>query len=299
MIHKNKRPGYQDDSRKEDYAMTMVIAEHELFDACRILFGSDLHITRDFLEYLQASGLKTAYRKRALETHPDRIAVMGISEQQHDTDQFRLVQTAYEGLTSYLDARQKGVVILKPARAAASPHARPAAANANFRNPWQAKTNNRQAAQNTTGSANWNIDNRFRGLLPERELRLGHFLYYSGIITWRQIIQALVWQRTNRPRLGELGKHFGWLNNDDILAVLRSRNTPAPFGKAALDLGLLTAKQLDTLVWRQKSLQRKIGEFFIEENILTAEDLMEFIRRHQQHNAKVNLANNRFSTHRL
>ncbi|MDH4322004.1 MAG: J domain-containing protein [Desulfobulbaceae bacterium] len=274
--------------------MTMVIAEHELFDACRILFGSDLHITRDFLEYLQASGLKTAYRKRALETHPDRIAVMGIDEEQHDTDQFRMVQTAYEGLTTYLDARQKGAVILKPARTTAS-YTRPAA-NTDFRKPWQARPNNRQSTQNTTGSANWNIDNRFRGLLPERELRLGHFLYYSGAITWRQIIQALVWQRTNRPRLGELGKHFGWLNNDDILAVLRSRNTPAPFGKAALDMGLLTEKQLETLIWRQKSLQRKIGEFFIEEKILAAADLMELIRRHQQHNAKVNLANNRYTT---
>ena len=293
--------------------MTMMLAEHELFNACRILFGSDLNITRDFLEYLQASGLKTAYRKRALETHPDRIAVMGIDEQQHDTDLFRQVQTAYEGLTSYLDARKKGSVILKPTRTASSHwqhksntttwNSHQAGASSRTRqdsNGWKAKPNNSwRAAPNTTDSANWNIDNRFRGILPERELRLGHFLYYSGIITWRQIIQALVWQRANRPRLGELGKRFGWLDNEDIITVLRARTTPAPFGQAAINLGLLTEKQLQTLIWRQKSLQRKIGEFFIEEEILAAAELVELIRHHHDHNARVNFANNRFSTHRF
>ncbi len=297
--------------------MALMLAEHELFDACRILFGSDLNITRDFLEYLQASGLKTAYRKRALETHPDRIAAMGISEQLHDTSLFRQVQTAYEDLTSYLDARKKGVII-KPTRAttgqwqynstnrnshhsgaSARPQARPN--NADFSKKWQAKPNNWQSktTSNTTGSADWNIDNRFKGKLPERELRFGHFLYYSGIISWRQIIQALVWQRTNRPRLGELGLRFGWLKNEDILTVLRSRTNAAPFGKAAMDLGLLTEKQLQSLVWRQKSLQKKIGAFFIEEEILVAEELLAMIRQHLQHNAKINLANNRFSTPRF
>jgi len=298
--------------------MALMLAEHELFDACRILFGSDLNITRDFLEYLQASGLKTAYRKRALETHPDRIAAMGKSAQQHDTNLFRQVQTAYEDLTSYLDARKKGAII-KPTRTSTgrwqytnkgtnrntqkTGHAdrtqtRPGN-NGNGHNTWKTKPNNWQRTTNNTGSANWNIDNRFHGTLPERELRLGHFLYYSGIISWRQIIQALVWQRTNRPRLGELGLRFGWLNDEDILTVLRSRTTAAPFGKTAITLGLLSEKQLQALIWRQKNLQRKIGEFFIEEEILAAEELLEMIRHHQQHNARINLANNRFSTSRF
>lgn len=292
--------------------MALMLAEHELFDACRILFGSDLNITRDFLEYLQTSGLKTAYRKRALETHPDRIAAMGKSGQQHDSNLFRQVQTAYEDLTSYLDARQKGTIIIKPSRSATGrwqysntsaqrngSHAKARPAKPTSRsNTWKAKNDNWQSTTRNTSSANWNIDNRFRGSLPERELRLGHFLYYSGIISWRQIIQALVWQRTNRPRLGELGLRFGWLNNEDILTVLRSSNSPAPFGEKAINLGLLNEKQLQALIWRQKSLQRKIGEFFIEEEILAAEELLQMIRRHQQHNARINLANNRFSTYR-
>ncbi|MDH3360093.1 MAG: J domain-containing protein [Desulfobulbaceae bacterium] len=295
--------------------MSMMLAEHELFDACRVLFGTDLNVTHDFLEYLQASGLKTAYRKRALETHPDRIAAMGVNEQQHDTNLFLQVQTAYEGLTSYIDARKKGVII-KPSRTATgrwqyhnnstnqnssytgaySTHTKKRPDdNSSFRNRWKAKADkNKTRSNNTTNSANWDFNNRFNGKLPERELLFGHFLYYSGIISWRQIVQALVWQRANRPRLGELGKRFGWLDNNDILTVLRSRTSATPFGETAMDLGLLTKQQLQTMIWRQKSLQRKIGEFFIEENIIATNELMEMIRRHQQHNAKINLANNRF-----
>ena len=293
--------------------MALMLAEHELFDACRILFGSDLNITRDFLEYLQTSGLKTAYRKRALETHPDRLAAMGKSAQHFDSNLFRQVQTAYEDLTSYIDARKKGAIIIKPTRTATGHwqytnntsqrnghHTKARSANKSTNsNTWKTKPGSWQNTTNSTNSANWNIDNRFRGTLPERELRLGHFLYYSGIISWRQIIQALVWQRTNRPRLGELGLRFGWLKNEDILTVLRSRTTPAPFGEKAITLGLLNEKQLQALIWRQKSLQRKIGEFFIEEDILAAEELLRMIQLHQQHNAKINLANNRFSTHRF
>ncbi len=266
--------------------MAMVLAEHELFNACRVLFGAELNITRDFLEYLQFSGLKTAYRKRALETHPDRVAILGgDDDERRHSDLFRQVQSAYENLSSYLDAREKGVIIVPGAARAESRR------NHGFSRP-------ARAAGNTTSARGWDIDNLFQGTLPERELRLGHFLYYSGYISWRQIIQALIWQRTQRPRLGEIGRRFGWLDDQDILTVLRSRRTPAPFGRAAIDLGLLTERQVQTLIWRQKSLQRKIGEFFLEEKILAFEELVALIRDQQLHNARVNQTD-RFSSFRF
>lgn len=276
--------------------MELMLVEHELFDACRILFGTDLNITRDFLEYLQASGLKSAYRKKALETHPDRIAAMGASKHNHDSNLFIQVQEAYEDLTAYLDARQNGLII--------KPTPDPATRwqyqnNKNHRNGDPPKSGYRQTkAKNNIESADWNIDSLFNGPLPEREMRLGHFLYYSGLITWRQIFQALVWQRSNRPRLGELGQRFGWLDHSDILNVLHSRTASNPFGKTAVELGLLTEQQLQTLVWRQKGLQRKIGEYFIENNILSAEDIIRLIRQHQQHNAKCALSTCRLSAQR-
>ena len=52
--------------------MATVVAEEELYRSCRIIFGRDLKVSPDFLQYLQLSGIKKAYRKKALEFHPDR-----------------------------------------------------------------------------------------------------------------------------------------------------------------------------------------------------------------------------------
>ena len=53
--------------------MAGVAAEQELYRACRIIFGPDLTVSREFLEYIQSSGVKSAFRKKAMETHPDRL----------------------------------------------------------------------------------------------------------------------------------------------------------------------------------------------------------------------------------
>jgi hypothetical protein len=46
----------------------------ELYHACRILFGTELQCSPEFLDYLQISGVKSAFRRRAMETHPDRLS---------------------------------------------------------------------------------------------------------------------------------------------------------------------------------------------------------------------------------
>jgi len=50
--------------------MDDVLTTTRLFSACRVLFGPQVEITLEFLNYLQESGVKDAYRRRARETHP-------------------------------------------------------------------------------------------------------------------------------------------------------------------------------------------------------------------------------------
>ena len=45
--------------------------ETELINACRILFGTHVEVTPEFLRYIQPDGIKNAYRSRARECHPD------------------------------------------------------------------------------------------------------------------------------------------------------------------------------------------------------------------------------------
>ena len=63
----------------------------ELFNACRTIFGSQVNVSTEFLRYLQPVGVKSAYKKRALETHPDRAKQIGDSPRKLQ-EEFRTVK---------------------------------------------------------------------------------------------------------------------------------------------------------------------------------------------------------------
>lgn len=284
--------------------METVAAEKELFHSCEIIFGPELTISREFLDYLQLSGIKSAYRKRAMETHPDRAALENDRVQRQRHDLFHSVQEAYETLITFLEAKEKGYCLPPPARQAQPrtqpfrpapakpPRPRPAHAKQGASGPRpQARAGGQTKADFRNASSRpavfWDTESLYQGPLPNRRLLLGHFLYYSGLINWRTIIQALIWQRTERPRLGEIGRRFGLLNEEDVVEILRNRPILQPFGETAINLGLLSHPQLQMLVAHQKRLQKKFGEFFLEKRILEPNELRALLQQYQEHNASI------------
>ncbi len=284
--------------------METVAAEKELFRSCEIIFGPELTISREFLDYLQLSGIKSAYRKRAMETHPDRAALENDRVQRQRHDLFHSVQEAYENLITFLDAKEKGFCLPPPARQAQPrtqprrpappkphrpPQAWPSQGTSGPRQQTRAGAQTKADFRNTSSqpSVFWDTESLYQGSLPNRRLLLGHFLYYSGLINWRTIIQALIWQRTERPRLGEIGRRFGLLNEADVVQILRNRPILQPFGQTAMELGLLSQPQLQMLVAHQKRLQKKFGEFFLEKQILEPNELRTLLQQYQEHNASI------------
>ncbi|MFZ5774183.1 MAG: molecular chaperone DnaJ [Thermodesulfobacteriota bacterium] len=293
--------------------MELVVAEQELLRSCEIIFGNELNISREFLEYLQISGIKSAYRKRAMETHPDRAAAVDAEILRQRNDLFHSVQEAYENLVAFLNAKEKGYRLppldiqpewrhysppRPPPKQQPKPPQRPQAKRP--QQAWQQAKPKQEPPKQEQAQAKpgfqqgprqhatfWDTESLYQGPMPNRRLLLGHFLYYSGLINWRTIIQALVWQRTERPRLGELGQRFGMLSEDDILHILRNRPPLAPFGRSATEMGLLTEPQLQMLISHQKRLQRKFGEFFLEKRLFNPEELRQLIQRYQEHNARI------------
>jgi hypothetical protein len=280
--------------------MTAVVAEHELFASCRVLFGAELDITRNFLEYLQRSGIKSAYRKKALETHPDVLASQGgANAMAESADLFRRVQQSYENLTAYLDARDNGFRFppLRPAMQAAPRKPQPAPRP---EQRWSAAGPSRSARPNPSGpggftrskarpASAWQAsEGTGPGAIPSRKLLFGHYLYYSGVTSWQTIIKALVWQRTGRPRLGEIGRRFGWLTNQDILTILKRRKLTDSFGASAVSLGFLTERQLSLMVFQQNKLQKRFGEYFVHHNLLTPWQIDELARHCSRHNTAFN-----------
>ncbi len=278
--------------------MTAVVAEHQLYRACEILFGSELRLSREFLEYLQPAGVKSAFRRRARETHPDTAAAGDQEAQQRCSVLFHDVKQAYEDLLAYLDAREKGYRLCGPGN---NGHSRgPAWAAAE---PGDGATHRHRPERNGKGHAwsggsarrfrragekGWQerLQRRYQGPMPQRPLLFGHFLYYAGEVSWRQVIQALVWQRQQRPRLGELGRRLGWLSEADILQVLDRRLPLRPFGEEAVRLGLLDEPRLRVLVWQQRRLQRRFGDYFVEHAILSGPRVETLAARHRQHNLR-------------
>ncbi len=236
--------------------------ETALINACHTLFGKDLFISKDFLWYLQPAGLKAAYRQKAKEAHPDRFNDLAPLDQQQKTAFFQEVNQAYDLLRSFFSDREEASERPKP-----KPTARKS----------RAKTAANSAAKH----------NAFRRV-PERTLEFGQYLYNRGLITYIQLIEALVWQRKQRPSIGQLAVNFGWLKSDDTDRVTRTRGTTYNrFGERAIKLGLLSSGQVQVLLKHQRNLHQKLGEYFIEHKILAKGEVEHLAQKLAEHNQRI------------
>jgi hypothetical protein len=193
--------------------------------------------------------VKTAYRKLVMETHPDRAYHIGVNEAILE-ERFKEVHRAYEQVSSYIQEPDRYILTMPPA-------------GTSYRSASAPPPPHRQ--------------HYYRGEMPARKVFLGQFLYYSGVISMRQMWDSVVWQKIQRPRLGDIACQLRWLSPFDIQGILRQRRRGELFGEFALRTGLLSFYQVLVLLGRQRILQPRIGNYFIERGILPPKklDLME------------------------
>lgn len=230
----------------------------ELFEACSILFGPEISVSIDFLKYLRPSGIKDAYWRRALETHPDRARVMGEDEARMN-ERFKKINEAYECLISAI--KEDGTVLMEEERlfrSAPAPRSRP------------------REARN---------DHFYKGRVPDRMLPIGQFLYYSGLISWNALIESLMRQKKQRPLIGQIAQKWGLLTPEDIRQILRKRHYQERFGDCALRIGYITSFNLISLVGKQRRLQRPLGEYLTQYG-LTRKTMDEMVEKQRRHNRR-------------
>jgi hypothetical protein len=251
--------------------------ETDLIKACRILFGSDVNVTRHFLQYIQLSGVKSAYRKKALDSHPDRVAIYGEEYQRRSAEIFREATSAYEKLCLYLKNRTKGFKTGK----GFSKHQR---------RPWNAS---QPKAGKQSREKGFNKNSRTKAAnsffyknVPKRHLRIGEFLYYAGIIPWESLISAITSQRKERRRIGEIASRWGWLSKKQVDTLLRYKEPRERLGDMLLRNNLITPFQLSMLLRQQQMSQKPIGEYLLESGILTENDLTRFLEYLKVHNKR-------------
>ncbi|PLX94409.1 MAG: hypothetical protein C0619_03045 [Desulfuromonas sp.] len=233
------------------------IPETEILHACRVLFGADLHLGREFLNYLQPSCVRTAYRKQAKATHPDRYTGSCSSTRARQEKLFQNLNQAHEVIQNYLKQR----------------------------NLPSGETRFRTSRQQPPPSPPENKAQRYyRGPLPTRPLQFGQFLYYRGVIPYSAVISAITWQRQQRPPIGEIARRWRWLNSTDVDRILRQHGGFARFGERAERLGLLNSLQVRTLLLHQRNRQQQIGHYFIERNYFPESSLDRFLTELSEHN---------------
>jgi hypothetical protein len=236
------------------------ITEAEVFRACRTLFGAELNLSRDFLHYLQPAGVRSAYRKKAKATHPDRFAVSAASTREKQQRLFQDLNQAHETVQNFLKQRE---------RTPTSSYFR--SRSSGFSQPMRRRQDRPYSKY-------------YRGPLPNRPLQFGLFLYYMGMIPFNAVISAITWQRKQRPILGEIAKRWGWLNDEQIRQIINHRGGGFKFGERAEQLELLTALQVRALLLHQRTRQKQMGHYFIEQGFFDEDALNQLLSQLAEHN---------------
>jgi hypothetical protein len=237
----------------------------ELLSACRILFGTDVVITRDFLWYLQMEGAKSAYWSRAKESHPDAHPDAAITEQIALGNEFGRVTESYQLLCSFMKYREQTKC----------------APNDFFAN-WHRKE--KETHRWSKYKSNNTSELFHNGTVPNIEVKIGRYLYFCGVTSFQSIIKALSWQREQRPSIGALARQWGWLDDKMIRTILSTRHIPGLFGERALAMGVLTIRQQNKLVFYQQSLHQRLGRYFILNGIVNEKEMEVLARERVIHN---------------
>lgn len=329
-------------------AVVQQVTWEEALRAGRVLFGPRADAM------LAGAGwrdeLKRAYKRRVLETHPDRARSLGRAEAELARE-FRAVAEAYRLLQEAPDARlwvrarpapgtrgPPGGDAAAEARARREAEARRAAAaraaeearrraeqERAFREEVRREEVRRQAeaarraaaaraAQEARGSqarptaeegpgprwrrtrapeagkqGDWRQVAKPRPM-PRRRVRLAEFLYYSGRISWATLVDAIAWQRRQRPAVGRIAVDYGFLTPLEVIDVIvrrqRAGAADVPFGEFAVRLGLITPFQRLAMIGRQARLQRPIGQYFVERGLVGEHEFEELRRQVARHNLR-------------
>jgi hypothetical protein len=226
----------------------------ELLSSCRILFGSDVEITSDFLWYLQLEGARSAYWRRAKESHPDAHPDAETHMQDKLGYEFDRVAQSYQLLCKFLRYREQTNFMLNGIFGKVSPTIQ------------ESHEGRKQESNNSR-------DLFYYGKLPNNEIKTARYLYYRGVTSFQSIFDALTWQREQRPLIGVLARQWGWMNDVTVREILTAKHLRGRFCDRALAIGALTTGQRDKLICYQQSCQQRIGKYFIQIGVVSEHEM--------------------------
>lgn len=274
---------------------------HELQKAYQVIFGRDPGGTGMIIE---RENLARTFRERAYQLRPDRARELGRSREELSAA-LKTVALAFDLLADVVGEAER-VWVSPPVDDRAARPARPWAPSATAlpstpvapgttRNEVEDATRRikealgklreqterlAQGKPSAVAKAGTVETQPVRFPSPDAEdapshksLILGRHLHRRGLITLRQLIAAVAWQRAQRPAVGQIAKTWGILDDDQIHAVLKEKAQGELFCDFAVRMGWMTPFQRLAVVGRQRVMQKPIGSYFVEQGILTEEQI--------------------------
>lgn len=187
---------------------------YEVENAFRTLFGEEITFSLSVLQYIQPSGIKSAYREQVKLCHPDMVKGHDVNETDQNT-LFQKVHDSYKLLMQYKENKL---------RVSEFPGLRP-----HQRTGFKKSTKNyykKEYKKATKPSQAKEAEDFFCTLekLPGCRLRLGEFLYYSKVISWKTLIHAIVFsQRSENKKLGNYFVENRILSQAKLTAFLKEQ----------------------------------------------------------------------------
>jgi hypothetical protein len=219
--------------------------------ACKIIFGPEVPVNHHFLHGLKPSRIKTIFRKKALLVHPDRLASVDRRTRERYTRLFIETKWAYDHLRKFCEERDDGKLSIKAkVRARQKPHQTRKRTDSRSR-----RSRNIKTPQGTR---------YFNGIMPQRKLLFGEFLFYSQIVPWDAFIKAIFLQRKGRPRFGDIAEHWKYLTEAEVNTIVSGKKFLELIGETSIRMSLMNRFQVEAVLHYQRLVQRPIGEYFIE-----------------------------------
>jgi hypothetical protein len=258
-----------------------------LIDACATLLGPQARKGgQGFLHQLDISVIRQAYRRLAVASHPDAALRAGSKPGSVDGKRFIEASHAYELLMGYLLNR-------RGAAAPAAPRPRPRPGSAAERPSAKKHASEKNATgagssrgAGTTAGTSARTPLYYHGPLPRRRLRLAEFLYYSGRVSWQSLIASIVWQRTARPKFGELARELRAISGRDLVTILHAKHRHEQTGETARRLRLLSAEEVARILRLQRARHKPIGRYFVEKERMPSAELARILWELFRHNAR-------------
>ena len=251
--------------------------ELHLIDACATLLGPQARKGGQGLLYqLDISVIRQAYRQLAVASHPDAAARAGAKPGSADGKRFIEASRAYELLMGYLLKRRgrcprsprgrkpgpgrRGTAVGKETSRTGekAPRTGEEASRAGEKAPGTGEEAHRRTDSIRGGLRAERGRNGPRSALlprpsPSKASAAGGVPLLFGACLLAEPIASIVWQRTAKPKFGELAKELHAISGRDQVNILRAKRRHEQTGETARRLRLLSADQVARILRLQRA----------------------------------------------